>query len=110
MITAGGTFTKMVNRIGSELNTSGAAASYVDKQMSFNSDKIDALNSGLGSLIDADLAKESAQLQALPNSPAARNAGALDSQPGAADPSEPLQVASWRRAAQLRAARRRFRH
>ena len=34
-------------------------------QVSYNNDKIDALNSGLGSLIDADLAKESAQLQAL---------------------------------------------
>ena len=34
-------------------------------QISYNNDKIDALNSGLGSLIDADLAKESAQLQAL---------------------------------------------
>ena len=28
-------------------------------------DKIDALNSGLGALVDADLAKESAKLQAL---------------------------------------------
>jgi flagellin len=38
---------------------------YVDDQVSYNSDKIDALNTGLGALVDADLAQESAQLQAL---------------------------------------------
>lgn len=65
MITAGGVFTKMFNKIGTELNTYGAASNYVDAQQSYNSDKIDSLNSGLGSLIDADLAKESARLQAL---------------------------------------------
>ena len=37
----------------------------MDSQVSYNNDKIDALNSGLGSLIDADLAKESAQMQSL---------------------------------------------
>jgi flagellin len=38
---------------------------YVNTQITFNNDKIDALNSGLGALVDADLAKESAQLTAL---------------------------------------------
>jgi flagellin len=65
MITAGGTFMKMLNNIGTQLNTYGSASKYVDNQISYNSDKIDSLNSGLGSLIDADLAKESAQMQAL---------------------------------------------
>ncbi len=65
MITAGGTFMKMVNTIGTQLNNYGAASKYVDNQISYNNDKVDSLNSGLGSLIDADLAKESAQLQAL---------------------------------------------
>ena len=37
----------------------------MNNQISYNSDKIDALNSGLGSLVDADLAKESALLQSL---------------------------------------------
>jgi flagellin len=65
MITAGGVFISMINKIGSQLNNSGSASTYVDNQISYNNDKIDSLNSGLGSLIDADLAKESAQLQAL---------------------------------------------
>ena len=37
----------------------------MNNQVTYNNDKIDALNSGLGSLIDADLAQESAQLTAL---------------------------------------------
>lgn len=65
LITNGGTFMKMVNNIGGALNTYGAASNYVDNQISYNKDKMDSLNSGLGSLIDADLAKESAQMQAL---------------------------------------------
>ncbi|HEY7581144.1 MAG TPA: flagellin [Acetobacteraceae bacterium] len=65
LITAGGVFIKMMNSVGTALNTVGAEVNYVKNQISYNSDKIDALNSGLGSLVDADLAKESAQLQAL---------------------------------------------
>jgi flagellin len=65
LITNGGVFMKMSDKVGSELNTYGAASKYVDNQISYNSDKIDSLNTGLGSLIDADLAKESAQMQAL---------------------------------------------
>nr|MCU0945992.1 flagellin [Rubritepida sp.] len=38
---------------------------YVDNQINFNKSIIDAQESGLGALIDADLAKESARLQAL---------------------------------------------
>jgi flagellin len=62
---ASATFINKLNQIGTKLNTYGSASNYVTNQISYNSDKIDALNSGLGSLIDADLAKESAQLQAL---------------------------------------------
>ncbi len=65
MITAGGVFSKMFSKVSTALNTYGAASNYVDMQQSYNSNKIDSLNSGLGSLVDADLAKESAQLQAL---------------------------------------------
>ncbi|MBV8914282.1 MAG: flagellin [Acetobacteraceae bacterium] len=64
-ITNGGTFMKMVNKIGGALNTYGAPSNYVDNQVAYNKDKMDSLNSGLGSMIDADLAKESAQMQAL---------------------------------------------
>jgi flagellin len=65
VITSGGLFRTKQNIVGNDLNNIGSAVNYVSNQTTFNSDKIDALNSGLGSLIDADLAKESAQLTAL---------------------------------------------
>ena len=65
LLTTGGTFSKQFSTVGTQLNNYGAASNYVTSQVSFNNDKIDALNSGLGSLVDADLAKESAQMQAL---------------------------------------------
>ena len=60
-----GTFANALKSIANQLNSFGSASTYVDAQVSYNNDKIDALNTGLGALIDADLAKESAQLQAL---------------------------------------------
>ena len=65
LISAGGTFINHFNALSKALNTVGAEVNYVNNQVSYNSDKIDALNVGVGSLVDADLAKESAQLQAL---------------------------------------------
>jgi flagellin len=65
LITATGTFLNQMNSVGTELNSIGSSINYVNNQTTYNSDKIDSLNSGLGSLIDADLAKESAQLTAL---------------------------------------------
>ena len=65
MITAGGTFLNQFNSVNNALNTVGNSINYVNNETTYNSDKIDALNSGLGSLVDADLAKESAQLTAL---------------------------------------------
>ena len=59
------TFMNQLNALGAAMSTYGAATNYVTNQVSYNSDKIDALNSGLGSLVDADLAKESALLQSL---------------------------------------------
>lgn len=64
-ITATGTFLNQSSAITAQLSAYGAAANYVTGQQTFNNDKIDALTSGLGSLIDADLTKESAQLQSL---------------------------------------------
>ena len=63
--TATGTFVLMQNTIGTWLNDVGAQVNYINNQISYNSDKIDALNAGLGSMVDADLAAESAQLTAL---------------------------------------------
>jgi flagellin len=65
LITATGTFLNQQNSVSNELNTIGSSINYVNNQTTYNSDKINALNSGLGSLIDADLAQESAQLTAL---------------------------------------------
>jgi len=60
-----GVFTAQETAVATALNQFGSDLQYVDNQIGFNSDKIDALNSGLGALVDADLAKESAKLQAL---------------------------------------------
>jgi flagellin len=65
LITATGTFLTQQNSVGKQLNTIGNSINYVNTQVTYNNDKIDALNSGLGALVDADLAKESAQLSAL---------------------------------------------
>lgn len=65
LITSSGTFINAFDDVGTQLNYYGAATNYVSNQINYNSDKISALNTGLGALIDADLASESAQLQAL---------------------------------------------
>ncbi|WP_158743079.1 flagellin [Acidisphaera sp. L21] len=51
--------------VNNQLNQAGADSDYLDSQITFNSNKIDSLNSGLGALVDADLSKESAVLQSL---------------------------------------------
>jgi flagellin len=61
----GGDFDTVQTAISNALNTFGSDARYIDNQISYNKDKADALEAGLGSLIDADLAKESARLQSL---------------------------------------------
>ena len=65
LITATGTFLNQFASVSKALNTIGSEVNYVNNQVSYNSDKIDALNGGVGALVDADLAKESAQLQSL---------------------------------------------
>jgi len=59
------TFSSIENTIATALNKFGANMQYIENQMAYNSKKVDALNDGLGALVDADLAKESANLQAL---------------------------------------------
>jgi len=65
LISATGTFVNASNSVGTALNQYGSASDYLSNQMTFNSDKIDSLNDGLGALVDADMTQESAQLQAL---------------------------------------------
>ncbi|MDE2581521.1 MAG: flagellin [Rhodospirillales bacterium] len=65
LITSTGTFINQFNSVGTALNTYGSNTNFVTNQVNFNSAKIDSLNAGMGALIDANLAQESAQLQAL---------------------------------------------
>jgi flagellin len=65
MIEAGGEFDDIDSLISTALNQFGANMQYVENQITYNSKKVDAMNDGLGALVDADLAKESSKLQAL---------------------------------------------
>jgi flagellin len=58
-------FATVKSAINNALNQYGNDSKYIDAQISYNKEKLDALESGLGALIDADLAKESARMQSL---------------------------------------------
>jgi flagellin len=60
-----GNFSVVNTAINDAMNRLGSDARYVDAQLTYNSDKLDSMQGGLGALVDADLAKESAKLQAL---------------------------------------------
>jgi len=63
---AGGTnFASVESRLNAAMASFGAAAQFVDNQVTYNSKRIDALQDGLGALVDADLAKESSRMKAL---------------------------------------------
>lgn len=62
---ATGDFAAINGAINDAMNRLGSDARYVDAQIRYNGSKLDAMEAGLGKLIDADLAKESARLQAL---------------------------------------------
>jgi flagellin len=54
-----------INALGTQLATWGAGAKRLDVHRTFVGKLQDALNNGIGAIVDADLAKESAKLQAL---------------------------------------------
>ncbi len=58
-------FASALKGIANQTNQIGADSNSLDATISFNTSKIDSLNAGLGALIDTDLSKESANLQAL---------------------------------------------
>ena len=64
-LTATGALSTAISRTLTQLNNFGSYSNYVTAQITYNKAKIDAQNSGLGALVDADLAKESATLQSL---------------------------------------------
>ena len=51
--------------LAGSLSDLGAASRTIDSQLTFTTKLSDALDKGVGNLVDADLAKESANLQAL---------------------------------------------
>ncbi len=63
--TALGLVNTSIDNLGTQLATWGAGAKRLDVHKTFVSKIQDALTSGIGSIVDADLAKESAKLQAL---------------------------------------------
>jgi len=65
MIQSGGDFDDADRLISTALNQFGSSMAFVDNQIRYNSQKVDAMEGGLGALVDADLAKESSTLEAL---------------------------------------------
>ncbi|MFA6123694.1 MAG: flagellin [Sphingomonas sp.] len=59
------TLNTVSDTINASLSTLGSASRKIDSQTSFVSKLSDTINTGIGNLVDADLAKESASLQAL---------------------------------------------
>ena len=64
-INNGGEFNDIAEVISDTLNRFGSSMKFVENQQLYNSKKMDALDGGLGALVDADLAKESSVLEAL---------------------------------------------
>ncbi|NOG69287.1 flagellin [Roseicella sp. DB1501] len=64
-LTSGGAVGKAITNTLTQLNNFGSYSNYIDSQISYNKAILDAQESGLGALVDADMAKESARLQAL---------------------------------------------
>ena len=58
-------FADVQTTVGNLLSQVGGSSKFLDATITFNSSKIDSLNAGLGALVDTDLSKESANLQAL---------------------------------------------
>ena len=60
-----GGFISAQNFVGTALNSFSANSSFINNQITFNNSISDATTQGLGALVDADLAKQSAALQSL---------------------------------------------
>ena len=58
-------FSTAQTALSNQLNQAGADSNFLTNTITANSAKIDSLNAGLGALVDADLSKESANLQSL---------------------------------------------
>jgi flagellin len=65
LTSATGAFDTYFNKVATSLGQLGADLRRIDQQVTFNQAISDSATEGLGSLVDADLAKESARLQSL---------------------------------------------
>jgi flagellin len=63
-LTSLGLVNTSINNLGTQITTWGAGSKRLDAHKRFVSKLQDALNSGIGGMVDADLSKESAKLQA----------------------------------------------
>lgn len=64
-IQSGASFQQASDAVNRESNRFGTKNGYIVNQINYNNAKIDAMNSGIGAMVDADLSKEAANLQAL---------------------------------------------
>ena len=64
-LTSTGSVGTAITNTLTQLNNFGSYSNYIDSQINYNKSILDAQQSGLGALIDTDMAKESARLQAL---------------------------------------------
>ncbi len=60
-----GNFATVMANLNNAMNQYGNNVRYVEGLISYNKEKVEALESGVGALLDADLAKESARMQSL---------------------------------------------
>ena len=74
-----------ITNVNTALGDIGAQAKQIEAHNTFVSKLTDVLEAGIGNLVDADLAKESARLQALQVQQQLGRAGADHRQPAAAD-------------------------
>ena len=64
-IQTGASFQQAGDAVNRESNRFGTKNGYIESQINYNTAKIDAMNAGIGAIVDADLSKEAANLQAL---------------------------------------------
>lgn len=64
-LTTTGAVSRAITNTLTQLNNFGSYSNYIDNQINYNKSILDAQESGLGALVDTDMAKESARLQAL---------------------------------------------
>jgi flagellin len=64
-LTKTGALTTTIDNTLTQMNQFGSYTNYVSAQVTYNNNVMDAQNTGLGALVDADMAKESAKLQAM---------------------------------------------